>query len=101
MNIEKEYAVIFRTKRAAPINDEYKEYSQMLRELAEANEDFIRIESVEDLDGNGVSISYWKSLEGIKKWKANSTHLEAQAQGKKWYASYQVEICEVLRSYSK
>lgn len=100
--MEKEYAVIFRTKRTLPMSEEYAAYSQKLAELAKTQEGFIRIESVADQNGHGLSVSYWKSLDAIKTWKQNFTHLEAQAKGRsEWYEDYHVEICEVLRSYKK
>ena len=100
--MSKEYAVIFKTKRKLPIPDEYTDLNAKLAELVKGVEGFLRIESVGDEEGNGVSISYWESLEAIKNWKANSLHLEAQAKGKEsWYEYYKVEICEVLRSYEK
>lgn len=63
---------------------------------------FLRVESVAAADGRGISISYWDSLETIKKWKADPVHQIAQTEGKaRWYEDYTVEICEVLESYSK
>jgi heme-degrading monooxygenase HmoA len=49
-----------------------------------------------------IAISYWKSMDDIKKWKQNSEHLLAQKLGKeKWYEAYSVEIVEILSSYVK
>jgi heme-degrading monooxygenase HmoA len=98
----KEYAVIFRTKRTLPMPVEYEKLNQQLAEMVKTIPGFKRIESIADANGNGVSISYWDSLESIQAWKNNSTHLFAQSKGKSdWYQDYSVEICEVLRSYSK
>jgi len=48
-----------------------------------------------------VALSYWPSLESIKRWKADELHLEAQELGKlSWYRGYRVQVCEVLHSYS-
>ena len=100
--MKKEFAVIFKTLRSLPMPAEYHEMSAKLVELARARDGFLRIETVADANGNGVSVSYWRSLEAIKEWKADLTHLEAQARGKnEWYLDYEVQICEVLRSYKK
>ncbi len=97
-----EYAVIFKTKRNLPMPLEYGDMSQKLLELAKKQKGFIRIDSVADTSGNGISVSYWESLEAICDWKQNSVHLQAQSEGKaNWYEDYTVEICEIIRSYKK
>ncbi len=76
--------------------------SQRLTELVSQIPGFIRIESVADTQGNGMSVSYWSSLDAIKKWKEDTTHLIAQQKGKEeWYLDYSVEICEIIKSYNK
>ena len=100
--MKKEYAVIFKTKRNLPMPPEYNHFSEKLLSLAQQQEGFLRIESVSNTEGMGISISYWRSLDDIKNWRDNITHLEAQEKGKiKWYQDYKVEICEVIRSYAK
>lgn len=48
----------------------------------------------------GITISYWKTLDDIKAWKAHTEHLEAQRLGyEKWYSFYNVKICKVEREY--
>lgn len=99
-NKQKQFAVIFKTKRQLPMPEDYGVMSLKLEELVKRQPGFLRIESFDDANGNGVSISYWESLDSIRAWRENSMHLEAQAKGKSdWYKSYEVEICEVLRSY--
>ncbi|MGJ8668889.1 MAG: antibiotic biosynthesis monooxygenase family protein [Oceanococcus sp.] len=47
-----------------------------------------------------IAVSYWNSLEDVKRWKVNAQHLRAQALGRSdWYSTYQVEVAEVLRAY--
>lgn len=93
--MKKEIVVIFKTKRNLPVPNEYYELSKKLTELAKSQKGFVRIESVADENGNGISVSYWDSLHAIKEWKENSLHLYAQNKGKsKWYESYSIDICE-------
>ena len=48
----------------------------------------------------GITISYWKDLESIRKWKENTVHSVAQEKGKKsWYENYKVRIAKVERDY--
>jgi heme-degrading monooxygenase HmoA len=100
--MDKEYVVIFKTKRSLPMPNEYVELNKKLAELVKGQPGFKRIESVADSDGNGISVSYWDSMESIRSWKKNTVHAEAQNKGKSiWYQDYSVEICEMVRRYSK
>ena len=93
------FAVIFSSARTFA-DDEYLLTSERMMELAAREEGFLGIESARDTEGNGITVSYWRSLEDIKRWKANVEHLEAQRAGReKWYSRYKVRIAEVKREY--
>jgi heme-degrading monooxygenase HmoA len=93
------YAVIFTSQRTS-LAENYEDTAQRMAELAQDEEGYLGIESARDADGNGITVSYWRSLEDIKRWKAHTEHLEAQANGrKKWYSAYKVRIVQVLRDY--
>jgi len=48
----------------------------------------------------GISISYWKTLEDVKRWKYHPLHVAAQKTGKEiWYHEYKVRIAKVERDY--
>jgi len=88
------YAVIFTSVRTEADND-YHQTSKKMFELAHQQEGFLGMESV-----TGITISYWKDLESIKKWKENTEHKEAQQKGKtEWYKSFKTRICKVERDY--
>lgn len=91
------YAVIFSSRRNAGDNG-YKAMSDRMVELAAEQPGFLGIESVkEEL---GITVSYWKSLESIKKWKKNAEHREAQRLGhEQWYSSFRVRVAKVERDY--
>ena len=91
------YAVIFTSKLKA----ESKAYSEMagkMEALASAQQGYLGFETARgDL---GISISYWKDLESIKKWKDHFEHQNAQQLGREtWYSQYHVRICKVEREY--
>ncbi|MBS4190392.1 antibiotic biosynthesis monooxygenase [Bacillus sp. FJAT-49705] len=95
------YAAIFTSQRTEHNSERYESMSDNLAELVKAQPGFIRIESVINNEGYGITISYWVSLEAIQKWKANTTHQLAQQKGKEtWYSQYNVQICKVVREYS-
>ena len=91
------YAVIFTSSMQEDVNG-YREMADIMDELARDQEGYLGIESARaDI---GITVSYWKDLDSIKKWKQNATHLLAQKMGReKWYKSYKVRICLVERDY--
>ena len=100
-HIQKEdyYAVIFTSKQA--INTQgYNEMAQRMDELVKNQKGFIAVDSVRD-GKDGITVSYWDSLESIKSWSMNERHAEAKKGGKEqWYASFTVRICKVEREYA-
>jgi heme-degrading monooxygenase HmoA len=91
------YAVIFTSLRTEGDNG-YHDMAHEMNELAKQQEGYLGVESArEEL---GITISYWRSLDDIKNWKANTRHLMAQKQGRDgWYTQYKVRICLVERDY--
>lgn len=76
----------------------YAAMSATMQALAKKQPGFLGITSVRE--EIGVTISYWESLEAIKRWKSNLQHKKAQERGKlQWYDFYKIEICKVAQSY--
>jgi len=70
--------------------------AERVLELAAAEPGFLGIESVHDADGQGVTVSYWQTLEAIHAWGSHAEHRVGQAGGKaKWYEIFQTRICRV------
>ncbi|MBB1272594.1 antibiotic biosynthesis monooxygenase [Psychromonas sp. SR45-3] len=91
------YAVIFTSIRTEK-EDGYVEMADRMVELAQQQPGFLGIESARE--EVGITVSYWRDLEAIKKWKVNSEHLQAQKSGRKsWYDSFKVRISKVERDY--
>ncbi|MBI3134932.1 MAG: antibiotic biosynthesis monooxygenase [Bacteroidetes bacterium] len=91
------YAVIFTSVRTEP-DLAYTEMATVMHELAKTQDGFLGIESARE--NVGITVSYWRDLESIKKWKAHSEHLQAQKLGReKWYQTYKTRICLVERDY--
>ncbi len=91
------YAVIF-TSFKTKDDKGYSEMAELMIKLAQEQTGFLGIESAR---GNlGITVSYWRDLESIKKWKVNSDHQIAQKKGKTdWYSSYKVRISKVEKDY--
>jgi len=91
------YAVIFSSSRIEADNG-YSKMADRMVELAEKEEGFLGIESANE--GLGITVSYWRDLDAIRKWKENTEHLLAQEKGKKeWYKSFKTRIAKVERDY--
>ncbi len=92
------YAVIFRatTKNLEPA---YSEMVEKLRKIA--FDKYACLDFVAVTEGNKeIAISYWNSLDDIKNWKQDVTHLMAQKLGQeKWYSTYQIQVVEVQKDY--
>lgn len=91
------YAVIFTTLITDDLTD-YEETAERIEELAKQQEGYLGIEFARD--GLGITVSYWKDLDSISKWKNNIEHTEARNRGRaQWYKQYQLRICKVEREY--
>jgi heme-degrading monooxygenase HmoA len=68
-----------------------------MRELAVRQPGFLGFETARQ--ENGISVSYWSSLEAIKAWKEEVSHRQAQSRVWDWYATFRVRVCRVDREY--
>tara|TARA_R110001583_G_scaffold194720_3_gene366664 strand:- start:213025 stop:213339 length:315 start_codon:yes stop_codon:yes gene_type:complete len=91
------YAVIFSSLRTEGDNG-YGAMAERMLDLAAEQEGFLGAESARE--GLGITVSYWSSLEAIRKWKQNAEHLDAQRLGReRWYSAFKVRVARVERDY--
>ncbi|GGX89883.1 hypothetical protein GCM10007160_16620 [Litchfieldella qijiaojingensis] len=92
------YAVIFTSVRSELDDEDYEAMATRMVELASQQPGFLGVESArEDV---GITVSYWDSLEAIKRWKAHVEHREAQRLGlERWYSTFKTRISRVERDY--
>jgi heme-degrading monooxygenase HmoA len=91
------YAVIFTSERTDGDNG-YAEMSDRMVELAAKQEGYLGVESARK--EIGITVSYWRDLESIRKWKENTEHTIARNKGRsQWYKSFRVRIAKVERDY--
>ena len=91
------YAVIF-TSLKIEEDKGYEKMAQRMIELANQEDGFLGLESARE--EIGITVSYWKDEESIKKWKANIEHINAQKIGQElWYKQYKVRVAKVERDY--
>ena len=88
------FIVIFRAV-AKKLDDEYSQTANQLREVALAEFNCIDFKAITE-GKDEIALSYWESLDDIKRWKAHPIRIKAQQLGReRWYESYSVQIAEV------
>ncbi len=91
------YAVIFTSHRTDG-DKGYNQMSKKMLDLASIQPGFLGAESAREK--LGITVSYWKDVDSIKRWKENIDHVEAQKLGReKWYSSYRIRISKVEHEY--
>lgn len=91
------YSVIFSSVRT-PGDNGYSEMADEMVKISSIQSGFLGIESTRDGHGNGITVSYWNTIEDINKWKNNTDHLLAQKYGQeKWYKEYALRITKIIR----
>lgn len=67
-------------------------------ELVAKQNGFLGLESARE--EVGITVSYWKDHDSIKKWRENTDHEVAREKGKtNWYSFYKIRIARVERAY--
>ena len=93
------YAVIFTSLRTEG-DEGYAQTSEEMVALAREQPGYLGVETARGPDGVGITVSYWRDLESIRRWKAHGDHLGAQRAGReRWYRAYRVRVCRVEREY--
>lgn len=91
------YAVIF-TSIMRPGEAGYQEMSDRMVKLVSAQPGFLGFDSARAAEtGLGITVSYWRDRESIRRWREAAEHREAQSAGReRWYSQYSVRVAEVL-----
>lgn len=91
------YAVIFTTLVTDDLAD-YESTAERIEELAKQQDGYLGLEFARNVVG--ITVSYWRDLDSITRWKNNIEHTEARNRGREqWYQQYQLRICKVEREY--
>ena len=91
------YAVIFSSINTDNLID-YSEMADFMVKLASEQEGFLGVESARN--ELGITVSYWKDLDAIKKWRENAEHSIARERGRKeWYQVFKTRIAKIERDY--
>jgi len=89
------YAIIFSSIRT-DVENGYSEMADRMAELATEQDGFLGLETARE--EIGITVSYWKDLESVKKWQASTEHLAAQEKGRSyWYKFFKIRIAKIER----
>lgn len=90
------FAVIFTSLRTGEDPAGYAAMAARMESLAAQQPGFLGVESGLCDDGRNMTISYWDTLESIRRWREQVEHRFAQKRGKEaWYRSYRLRVCRV------
>jgi len=93
-------AVIFTSLRTDADHAGYDAMAAEMERLGAQQPGYLGLESARGADGLGITVSYWRTVEHARAWKAVREHLGAQKLGReRWYRAYRVRIAEVAREY--
>ena len=91
------YAVIFTSVRKEGDHG-YAAMAERMVELAAGQEGFLGVETARN--EIGITVSYWRDLNSIRKWKENSDHTIVREMGRSvWYHCFKTRIALVERDY--
>ena len=94
------YAVVFTSRSTGVDPTGYDAMAARMLELSAEQPGYLGVESTRDDEGLGITVSYWRDLESIQRWRDVTEHRHAQVKGReKWYESFQLRICRVEREY--
>ena len=95
------FVVIFRSTRKLDDGHLYSEWSEKMEALVKTIDGYEHHFGFRDaISRDGVTVSYFTSLEAISQWKNLNEHKMAQQLGRdSFYEEYSVQVCEVLRDY--
>ncbi len=78
----------------------YEQLNARMTELVQTIPGFTGATGYTSDDGDEVAMIRFESLDALRAWREHPEHVVAQQRGKaEFYASYRIEVCEVVRAY--
>jgi len=83
----------------------YFELAQALRREVEGIDGFLSVERFRSLadEERFVSVSFWRDLEAVERWRRHLEHRQAQEEGLAggFFRDFRITVAEAVRSYTK
>jgi len=95
------YVCVFSSQHSDSVEG-YAQLAQQIDRLAKEQEGYLGIDSTRnDMNGFGITVSYWRTDQSMRAWKQQFDHLGAQQLGReRFYTDYHIHIAKVEREYS-
>jgi heme-degrading monooxygenase HmoA len=78
----------------------YEALNARMFEILQGIPGFISVNGYSSADGDELGMVRFESLEALRAWREHPEHVLTRARGRnEFYASLQIEVCEVVRSY--
>lgn len=93
--------VLIRTKlRGGADLAGYEVLNVRMEEILREIPGFVDVKGYESSDGDEVGLVRFESLSALQQWRDHPEHRRAQERGRaEFYATYRIEVCEVVRAY--
>jgi len=93
-------SVIFVAQRTIADDAGYDEAATAMYQLATTQSGFLGMDSVRDITGLGITVSYWASDAHAKAWRDQPDHIAIREAGRaRWYTDYSLHVAGITRSY--
>jgi heme-degrading monooxygenase HmoA len=78
----------------------YAALNTRMEELLRGMAGFVDVNGYASADGDEVGMVRFESLSALRAWRDHPEHRRAQERGRtEFYATYRIEVCEVVRAY--
>ena len=93
--------VLFRSRLRPEAGDDYAAMAEEMLARARTMPGFVDFKSFQAADGERLSVIWWEDEVGLRAWATDARHQVAQRLGReKWYASFELEVTQLLRRAS-
>ncbi|RPD87748.1 antibiotic biosynthesis monooxygenase [Luteimonas sp. 100069] len=94
------YVAILRYRRNGEDAAGYEDARREMFEMARLQPGFLGVEAVGDVNGDGVTMSYWTDEASIRAWRAHDEKgVICEKNRRGWYDRYVLQIARVERAY--
>ncbi len=91
--------IVFRSRLTPEAGEDYEALGAELEQLVVTQPGYVSHKYYEAVDGERLTLVWFRDQESVRSWKLVPRHLEAQRRGReRWYEFYEMDVAEVVRS---